>query len=143
LHIEGRGAQKPADAGANSRETKTVTVTGCLTKGPQPNTFLLTKVPDSLVDPVVVRTTGVVPTVTYQLSGGKDLVVHVGHKIEITGKAPVKPEAAVEVEHAEIHRVVPEGQKPTSTEIKEKAAIAVRPLAVESVRAIAPSCAGM
>jgi len=82
--------KKPSDAG--SRETKTITVTGCLTQGPQPNGLLLTKVPDPLVDPVVVRAGGVIPTVTCQLSGGDDLLrVHVSHKLEITGKTPANP----------------------------------------------------
>jgi hypothetical protein len=63
------------DTGRNpsaSRKTMTVTVTGCLTEGPQPKTFLLARVPDPLVDPLVIGVVGGVPTVTYQLTGGKD-----------------------------------------------------------------------
>jgi hypothetical protein len=136
-------AQNQTSAAATSRETKTITVTGCLERGPQPKTFLLTKVPDPLVDPVVARTTGVVPTVTYQLSERQDLLaVHVGHRIEITGKTPLKPDAAVGVTDVEVHREVPAGREPTTTKATGKAAIAVRPLTVESVRAVAPTCFG-
>jgi hypothetical protein len=125
---------------ADSRKTKTVTVTGCLTEGPQPNTFLLARVPDPLVDPLVIGVSGSVPTVTYQLTSGKDLRVHLGHRVEITGKAPVTPEAALKVKEAEAREEKPSGQPATKVEIKEELAIAVRPLTVEAVRVVAPTC---
>jgi hypothetical protein len=133
-------AQNTSGASSSSRETKTVTVTGCLTKGPQPNTYVLTKVPDPLVDAVVARTSGVIPTVSYALSGGRDLTVHVGHKLEVTGKTSTKPLDAVKVHEVEVRKEEPARGRPTAIEVHENAAIAVRPLTVESVRAVVGEC---
>ena len=126
----------------DKRDPSLITVTGCLQKGAQPNTFILTKVPDPLASSVAASSGGAVPTVTYQLSGGQNLAAHLGHKVEVTGKGPLKPAKAVEVTSAETKREEPAGKKTATTEVKERAAVAVRPLAVESVRMVSTDCAG-
>jgi len=122
------------------RDPTLITVTGCLERGPQANTFMLTRVPDPLVDSVTAAGGGAIPTVTYQLSGGQNLGAHLGHKIEVTGKGPLKPQAAVKVTDAESKTEQSNGKTTARTEVKEKAAIAVRPLAVDSVRMISTDC---
>ena len=123
-------------------DPRSITVTGCLERGPQANTFLLTRVPDPLVDSVTAAGGGAIPTVTYQLSGGQNLGAHVDHKIEVTGKGPLKPQAPVKVADSETKREQPAGSKTAQTEVKEQAAVAVRSLAVESIKIISTDCGG-
>jgi hypothetical protein len=120
---------------------RSLTVTGCLAKGADANTFLLTKVPDPLVDSVAASGGGAVPTVTYQLSGGQNLAAHVGHKVEITGRGPLKPQTPTKVTDTET-KYAAAGKNGPSAEVKEKAAIAVRPLMVESFKMVSVDCAG-
>jgi len=131
--------RSPEGAGSNMR---TVTVTGCLERGAQANTFMLTKVADPLTDSVAASAGSAVPTVTYQLSGGQNLASHLGHRVEVTGKTTQKPKTPVKVADAESKREVTAGKKTATTEVKEKAAISVRSLAVDSLRMISADCSG-
>src|SRR6266550_4063653 len=83
------------------RDPRLLTVTGCLAQGSSAGTFLLTKVPDPLVDAVAAAGGGAIPTVTYQLSGGQNLGPHLGHKIEVTGRGPLKDQTPVKVMNTE------------------------------------------
>jgi len=49
----------------------------------------------------------------------------------------------VKLSEAEVRKEEPAGKTPTTTRVTERAAIAVRPLVVEDVRAVAPNCFGM
>ena len=120
------------------RDPRLLTVTGCLAQGPSAGTFLLTKVPDPLVDAVAAAGGGAVPTVTYQLSGGQNLAAHLGHKIEVTGRGPLKDQTPVKVVDTEKKTATADGAG--TAEVKEKAAIAVRPLAVESFKMLSADC---
>jgi len=132
----------PLRAPKTENDMRIVTVTGCLERGPQAGSFLLSRVPDPLTDSVAAAAGSAVPTITYQLSGGQNLAPHLGHRVEITGKTPLKPQAPVKVADAETKHQAPVGNKTATTEVKEKAAISVRPLAVDSVRMISTDCAG-
>ena len=84
---------------------------------------------------------GAIPTVTYQLSGGQNLGAHVGHKMEVTGRGPLKPQTPTKVTDTETKYTPPSKNAP-AVEVKEKAAVAVRPLTVSSVKMIATDCLG-
>ena len=132
----------PVRAPKTENDTRIVTVTGCLERGPQAGSFLLTRVPDPLADSVAAAAGSAVPTITYQLSGGQNLAPHLGHRVEVTGKTPLKPQTPVKVADVETKHEVPAGDKTATTEVKEKAAMSVRPLAVDSVRMISTDCSG-
>src|SRR5688500_8040026 len=71
-------AQDPAaNRPAKDDDRKTITVVGCLQTGAQPNQFVLTATADPLAKGVAVATSGAVPNITYQLSGGSNLAPHV------------------------------------------------------------------
>jgi len=131
-------------ANENKRDPKLLTVTGCLTEGTPAGTFLLTKVPDPLVASVAASGGGAIPTVTYQLSGGQNLRAHVGHKIEVTGRGPLNDQTPVKVVDTETKRPAADAntadKKTPVTEIKEKAAVVVRPLAIESFKMVSTDC---
>ena len=120
------------------RDPKLLTVTGCLVQGNPANTFLLTKVPDPLVASVTAAGGGAIPTVTYQLSGGQNLAAHVGHKVEVTGRGPLNEQTPVKIVDSEKEYKSP-GAK---AEVKEKAAVVVRPLAVETLKMVSADCSG-
>jgi len=132
-----------AQSAQTKRDPRLLTVTGCLQRGADANTFLLTRVADPLVDSVAAAGGGAVPTVTYQLSGGQNLAPHVGHKIEVTGRGPLKTETPVKV--ADTETKYPAGSagggKVGTAEVKEKAAVAYRPLAVDSFKMVSTDCA--
>jgi hypothetical protein len=131
----------PAASQAAKRDPKLLTVTGCLVQGSPAGTFLLTKVPDPLVASVTAAGGGAIPTVTYQLSGGQNLGAHVGHKVEITGHGPLNEQTPVKVVDSETKYKAP-GDKAPVAEVKEKAAVAVRPLTVETLKMISADCTG-
>jgi len=132
-------AQDTSPSSQAKRDPRILTVTGCLQKGPQAGTFMLTKVPDPLVDSVAASGGGAIPTVTYQLSGGQNLAAHVGHKLEVTGRGPLKPETPTKVTDTET-KYPASGGSGARAEVKEKAAVALRPLAVDSVKMVSTDC---
>jgi len=129
-----------ASQAQTKRDPRLLTITGCLAQGTPAGIFLLTKVPDPLVDSVAAAGGGAIPTVTYQLSGGQELAAHVGHKMEVTGRSPLKAEPPVKVRDAETKQ--PAGSPNATAEVKEKAAVALRPLTVESFKMISTDCVG-
>jgi hypothetical protein len=131
-------AQDAASAGKND-DRKTVTVVGCLQSGAQPNQFMLAATADPLSKGVAVATSGTVPNITYQLSGGSNLQAHVGHRVEITGKTSGKGQAAVATD-ANVKRDNLPNKPDPKVETKEKAAIELRDLQIESMKMVSTDC---
>jgi hypothetical protein len=136
-------AVRAQDAAQNQKddERKTVTVVGCLQSGAQPNQFVLAATADPLAKGVAVATTGTVPNISYQLSGGTNLQAHVGHRVEITGKSTGKAQKA-EATDANVKRENVPGKPDPKVETKEKAAIELRDLQIESMKMVSTSCTG-
>jgi hypothetical protein len=91
-----------------------MTVSGCLQKGTEPNTYLLTNVSGGG---------------SYELIGAPatvNLAPHVGHRVEITGQAVTKPNKAAKMEGAK------------GAEKKEERG--ERHLQVRSLKMVSPSC---
>jgi hypothetical protein len=131
------------DAPANrpkDDDRKTVTVVGCLQPGAQPNQFVLAATADPLAKGVAVATSGAVPNITYQLSGGSNLEAHVGHRVEITGKTTGQAQKAVATDTSVKRDRIPNQPDP-KVETKEKAAIELRDLQIESLKMVGTSCA--
>jgi hypothetical protein len=120
-------------------DRKTLTVIGCLQPGAQSNQFVLAATADPLTKGVAVATSGSVPNITYQLSGGSNLAAHVGHRVEITGKTTGKAQKA-EATDANVKRDNIPGQPDPKVETKEKAAIELRDLEIESLKMVSTSC---
>jgi hypothetical protein len=143
LAAQTKQEQKTTTGGTN----KTITITGCLQNGSQPNTFLLTKVQDPLTETVAIATSGSIPTVTYQLIGGTDLKSHVGQKLEVTGdtKLGAKQDVATESKSSAKETPAPSaakgGKAPTPTvETTEKVKVEVRTLTVKSFKMLSTTC---
>ena len=130
------GGEKPARSG----DQKQITVVGCLQNGAQPNQFVLSNTADALSKGVAVAMSGGVPNVTYQLSGGSNLAPHVGHRVEITGLTSGKAQKATSTESSVRQTEVP-GRPDPKVEVKEKAAIELRDLQIQSLKMVSTSCA--
>ena len=77
-----------ADEAATRAES--VTITGCLHAGQQPDSFVLTDVTD---------TKGMAGQVIYWLSSTKGLKEHVGHRISVTGPVVKVSQGEVEIKN--------------------------------------------
>jgi hypothetical protein len=90
--------QQPDKKATDERSGKTITVSGCLREGDEPNTFVLANVDSTTLvprrDPSApaapsepAGTAGTAATTTVKLIGSTDinLKAHVGHRVEITG----------------------------------------------------------
>ena len=102
-----RKGKKSAGGGA-------VTVSGCLRKGPEANTYVLTNVTGGA---------------SYELIGAPasvNFAPHVGHKIEVTGKNISKPNKAAKIE----------GEKGAA----KKEERGERHLEVQSIKMVSTSC---
>jgi len=121
-------------------DRKTTTVVGCLQTGAQANQFVLSATADSLAKGVAVATTGAVPNVTYVLSGGTNLAAHVGHRVEITGRTSGTAQKATSTDANVKRESVPNKPDP-KVETKEKIAIEMRDLQIESLKMVSTSCA--
>jgi hypothetical protein len=131
--------EKPAKA------ADTITVHGCLTKGPS-NTFVLTPTDagDPLSTSVASKTRDVRPTYTYQLTGGQNLDAQVGKVVSAVGTVDRKTKGNAEVDQTReqtqrVSPATPEGKTPT-VKTEEKAKIEVRRLIVQSVTPTDKSC---
>jgi hypothetical protein len=135
-------AQQANTAAAAKRDgdTKPITVVGCLQQGAQANQFVLAVTADPLAKGVAVATTGVVPNVTYVLSGGTNLGAHVGHRMEFTGRTSGTAQRAVSTDSNMKRESIPDKPDP-KVETKEKATIEMRDLQVESMKMVSTSCA--
>ena len=135
------GQQSASQKQASDSDMKTVTVTGCLQQGAQANQFVLaTTAADPITKGVSVRMSGAVPNVTYQLSGGSNLGAHVGHRVEVTGKTSGKAQKAATAGETVTSKDVPKGPD-TKVEVKEKAAIEIRDLQIDSMKMVSTDCA--
>ena len=134
-------AQQPnTPAAKKDDDRKPITVVGCLQTGTQANQFVLAATPDSLAKGVAVATSGSVPNVTYVLSGGTNLAAHVGHRVEITGRTSGDAQKAVSQDTSVKRDRVPDKPDP-KVEVKEKATIEMRDLAIENLKMVSTSCA--
>jgi len=138
-------AQTPSSSSSESKQGKTITVHGCLTRG-QTNSFVLTptEAGDPLSSSVASKTHDVVPTYTYQLSGGQNLDAYVGQVVAATGTVDPHAKGGGTVDQGTEHTTppssaTPKGKTPT-VKTEEKAKIEVRQLAVQSVTSTGKSC---
>jgi hypothetical protein len=142
LSVSTTAAAQQADTKtpAKNDDLKPVTVVGCLQSGAQANQFVLAATADPIAKGVAVATSGSVPNVTYVLSGGSNLAAHVGHRVEITGRTSGNAQKA-ESSDANVKRErVPDKPDP-KVETKEKIAIEMRDLQIESMKMVSTSCA--
>ena len=130
----------PANRPAKDDDRKTITVVGCLQTGAQPKQFVLAATADPLAKGVAVATSGAVPNITYQLSGGSNLDAHVGHRVEITGRTTGQAQKAVATDSTVTRDQIPNKPDP-KVETKEKASIELRDLQIESLKMVSTSCA--
>ncbi len=121
-------------------DRKPATVVGCLQAGAQPNQFVLAATADPISKGVAVATTGAVPNVTYVLSGGSNLGAHVGHRVEITGRTSGNAQKAASADSSVTRERIPDKPDP-KVETKEKIAIEMRDLQIESLKMVSTSCA--
>ena len=120
-------------------DRKPITVVGCLQNGAVANQFVLMATPDPLAKGVAVATSGTVPNVTYQLTGGTNLGVHVGHRVEIAGRTSGKAQKAA-VGDSSVKRETIPGKPDPKVETSEKVALEVRDLQIESLKMVSTSC---
>jgi hypothetical protein len=136
----GAAAQQPGSAKpASSTDLKPITVVGCLQTGAQAGQFVLVTTADPLARGVAVATSGAMPNVTYQLSGGSNLAAHVGHRVEIAGTTSGKAQKSVTSASSVRETEVPNRPDP-KVETKEKAAIEVRDLTVQNLKMVSTDC---
>ena len=132
-------AQEQTASRPKDDDRKMITVIGCLQSGAQPGQFVLASTPDPLAKGVAVATSGTVPNVTYELSGGSNLGAHVGHRVEIAGKTTGKARTAVATDSSAKRERIPDKPDP-KVETSEKTAIELRDLDIESLKMVSPSC---
>jgi hypothetical protein len=119
-----------------------VTVTGCLTAGPN-GTMVLTADPDEVVATAQRAASGARETFTYQLVGGQNLQEHVGKRVEVTGKLNERAGDEVELQSKSTTEREPKREgKDTEAQVesKEQIDLEVRDLQVEMVRPAAGTC---
>ena len=133
--------QADTKTAAKNDDLKPATVVGCLQTGAQPNQFVLAATADPISKGVAVATSGAVPNVTYVLSGGTNLAAHVGHRVEISGRTSGSAQKAVATDSNATKRVEIQGKPDPKVETKEKIAIEMRDLHIESLKMVSTSCA--
>jgi hypothetical protein len=129
----------PANRSAKDDDKKPITVVGCLQTGAQPNQFVLAATADPLAKGVSVATSGSVPNITYQLSGGSNLAEHVGHRVEIAGRTTGQAQKAVATDTSVKRDQLPNKPDP-KVETKEKTTIELRDLQIETLKMVATTC---
>ena len=122
-----------------AQDRKMITVIGCLQPGAQPGQFVLAATPDPLAKGVAVATSGTVPNITYELSGGSNLGEHVGHRVEVAGRTTGKARTAVATDSSAKRERIPDKPDP-KVETTEKTAIELRDLDIESLKMVSTSC---
>ncbi len=110
----------PASAAKGEKKMKAHSMTGCLQKGDEPNTYRLTSVEGK--GPKTVELVG--------MASAADLATHVGHKVTITGSA-VSNKAAAKAEG---------NAGTTGTAGMKKEEKGEHHMNVETVKMVAPSC---
>lgn len=132
-------AQQQPSADASRDDKKAITITGCLQAGAQPDQFVLATTADPLAKGVAVATSGKIPNVHYQLSGGSNLGAHVGHRVEVTGTSSGKSQKATATQSSTTRTSVPNAPDP-KVETRERAAVEIRDLRIESLKMVSTSC---
>jgi hypothetical protein len=140
----GNGDVERADNRGSAVETDgQTTVTGCLTGAPDGNAFVVTASRDALASTTLNRTTGEVPTYTYELRGGTDLAAHVGREVEVKGRLDKDRSDEVDVDNrgASQPAAAQAGQEAKGeVKTREEIEIKVRRLDVTSVRPTGAAC---
>ncbi len=136
---------KPPQTSAPQAPGKqTVIVTGCVSQGSGPGSYVLTASQDPLASQMSQHVSGTVPTPTYQLVGRtSDLQGLVGHRVEVKGTTERQPEKTVDTGKEE--KTQPpraegtSGKSPTvTTQTKEK--VELRRLDVQTLRSVEGAC---
>ena len=120
-------------------DRKMITVIGCLQSGAQAGQFVLAATADPLAKGVAVATSGAVPNITYELSGGTNLNAHLGHRVEVSGRTSGKARKAESTDTSVKRERIP-GKPDPQVETTEKAAIELRDLDISSLKMVSPSC---
>ncbi len=120
-------------------DRKMITVIGCLQAGAQPGQFVLSATADPLAKGVAVATSGTVPNITYELSGGSNLGAHTGHRVEVTGRTTGTARKAVATDSSTKRERIADKPDP-KVETSEKTAIELRDLDIESLKVVSTSC---
>jgi len=129
-----------AGGGRDSGSGDEVSVTGCLTAGPD-GRFALTAAPDAGVTATSRAMDDERDTHSYVLLGGDNLGAHLGKRVEVTGTVSGKMQE-VEQDSTKETQTAPAGRRDDRPEVKTKEEIdlEVRQLNVRQVRAVAPTC---
>ena len=163
LSVATLGAQTPSTSTQRTDAAKEITLTGCLSKGAD-GKYMLTNAKAADPSTATAGTSGTTtpPTGTtsgtagamntaasWTLSGGTDLDKHVGHQIQVTGKAAMDPAmdhrtpdtTAAAAGSAAAGTVGTSGSTATATEEQRKETKDAAPrLDVQSVKMIAATC---
>ena len=162
LSVATLGAQTPSTTNQRSDAAKEITLTGCLSKGADGKYMLTNAKADNpssatagtsgTTTPPTGTTSGTAGATTaassWTLSGGTDLDKHVGHKIQVTGKAAMDPamdhrtpDTTAAAGSAAAGTVGTSGSTATAAEEQRKETKDAAPrLDVQSVKMIATTC---
>jgi hypothetical protein len=146
--------QQPTQQTNAPNANQTVTITGCVTAGPN-NTFTLTAASDAAAKEAPTGTTATTPagskvakTITYTLNASKpdELKGHVGHTVQVTGvEAPPQQVAAATTDRStgaantQGTAGTAGGRKPT-VETTSQTQLVVRQLTVNAVKMVSSGC---
>jgi hypothetical protein len=134
-----RGDERAGGDGATG-SGDSVTISGCLTAGPDGN-FALTAAPDAAVATAARAMNDERETHTYVLLGGDNLTQHLGKRVEVVGTIEGKKQE-MEQNSKKTTEGTPDsrdGDTPT-VKTKEEIDLEVRQLRVNTVRDVAPTC---
>jgi hypothetical protein len=141
LAVAAVGAQSHHHQQEAGEKAGTVTLTGCLERGTEPNTYVLRHVTaDFMIDPhheeETEATTGEAAT-TFWLDGTEDIDMnleeHIGHTVEVTGR--IAPKVEEETTERETEATTGERRPLTDLELRE-----AHRIEVESLRHISATC---
>lgn len=136
---QARAAGQGRSQDRKSDDTKTVTVSGCLSVNPASRMYVLTTRPDALARS---GATDAPTTITYQLVGGQGLEQHVGDRVEVTGRVdPDKARTAEsESERSGPPRNAGQSRENARVETKTETKIRTQVLRVEKFRFVEANC---
>ncbi len=135
---------KPQTTPPQAEKQQTVIVTGCVQRGAQPGSYVLTARQDPLAAETSRRLGGGIPTPTYQLGGTRNLLEGmVGHRVQVKGVTEAQPEKTVEV-GKETTTTEPKAEGTSGKKPKVKtdtsAKVELRRLDVQSLTAVEGAC---
>jgi hypothetical protein len=127
-------------AGGPNGSGDAVTISGCLTAGPN-GQFALTAAPDAAVSTAARAMNDERETHSYVLVGGENLTQHLGKRVEVTGTIAGKTQEMEQnaKKTTETAPATSGGDTPT-VKTKEEIDLEVRQLHVRDVKSVAPTC---